>query len=104
MRRIRKITLFACTTCYTVFPSSKLAKEHSRKHPRPPKEARQRETQTGAILEAIRKGATTAADVSKKTKIPMDRVHSLLSYHRRRGNIRGFNGKLQASEKSLITA
>jgi predicted Rossmann fold nucleotide-binding protein DprA/Smf involved in DNA uptake len=98
MRRIRKIVLFTCTTCYSVFPSSKLAKEHARTHPAPPKETRQRETQTGAILDAIRDGATTAAEVSQKTKIPLERVHSLLSYHRRRGNVRGFNGKLRAAK------
>jgi|ERR1051325_4842156 hypothetical protein len=99
-RRIRKIVLFACTTCYATFPSSKEAKDHARTHPAlsPPKKARK--TQTGAILEAIRGGAKTAADVSQQTKIPQARVHSLLSYHRRRGNIRGSSGKLRLSAKA----
>lgn len=100
MRRIRKIVLFTCTTCYSVFPSSRLAKEHAKTHPAPTKQPRRRETQTGAILEAIREGATTAAEISQKTKIPLERVHSLLSYHRRRGNVRGFSGKLRVARAS----
>lgn len=97
MRRIRKITMFACTTCYNVFSTSKLAKEHSRTHPaKPAAPKRRRATQTGAILEAIRGGSKTATAIAKKTQIPLERVHSLLSYHRRRGNVKGFSGKLKA--------
>lgn len=96
MRKIRKVVLFACTTCFAVFATSRLAREHARTHPDPPKEKkRPRATQTGRILDAIRDGATTAQEVADATRIPLERVHSLLSYHRRRGNVKGFSGKLR---------
>lgn len=83
-----------------MFPSAGEAKAHyAAKHPRratPPGPRRARKTQTGAILEALRGGSHTAADVSRKTKIPLTRVHSLLSYLRRRGQVKGFKDKLKA--------
>jgi hypothetical protein len=101
MRRVRKITTYVCTSCFKMFPSSKEAKAHASTHPAPAKPTAQRRrrgpTQTGAILDAVKGGATSAAAISKKTKIPLERVHSLLSYHRRRGNIKGFSGTLKAS-------
>lgn len=101
MRRIRKIVAYACTTCFALFSSSKMAKEHARTHPAPkPSPAGApakgpRRTQTGAILEAIGKGAKTAEEIAKRTRIPLERVHSLLSYHRRKGNVKGFTGDLR---------
>lgn len=101
MRRIRKIVAYACTTCFALFSEAKMAKEHARSHPAPARVAvpgapkKRRVTQTGAILEAVGKGAKTAEEVAKKTKIPLERVHSLLSYHRRKGNVKGFSGELK---------
>lgn len=102
MRRIRKIVAYACTTCFALFSEAKMAKDHARAHPapaRPPGGAapkrRPRATQTGAILEAVGKGARTAEDIAKRTRIPLERVHSLLSYHRRKGNVKGFTGELK---------
>jgi hypothetical protein len=102
MRRIRKIITYACTRCYQLFPNAKDAKAHAATHPALPSPAgagrkRRGPTQTGRILEAIQGGATDAGAISKKTKIPLGRVHSLLSYHRRRGNVKGFSGKLKAA-------
>lgn len=99
MRRIRKVVSYACTSCFRLFPSSKDARAHaSSAHPaRATKKAspgRPRSTQTGNILKAIGSGAKTAEAISKKTSIPLERVHSLLSYHRRRGNVKGFTGEL----------
>ena len=99
MRRIRKIVAYACTTCFALFSSAKMAKEHARTHPAPRPQAAAgrgaRRTQTGAILEAIGKGAKTAEAIAKQTKLPLERVHSLLSYHRRKGNVKGFTGDLK---------
>lgn len=99
MRRVRKITAYACTTCFALFSSSKMAKEHARTHParKPSGEPRKPrgKPQTAAILEAIGKGAKTAEAVAKQTRIPLERVHSLLSYHRRKGNVKGFTGDLK---------
>ena len=101
MRRIRKVITYACTTCFKMFPNAKEAKAHAATHPAPRKAGvgrrRRGPTQTGAILDAIKGGATSAGAVSKKTKIPLERVHSLLSYHRRRGNIKGFSGTLKVA-------
>lgn len=101
MRRIRKIVTYACTYCFKMFPNAKEAKAHASTHPAPQKAATQRRrrgpTQTGAILEAVKGGATSATAVAKRTKIPLERVHSLLSYHRRRGNVKGFSGTLKAT-------
>lgn len=101
MRRVRKIVAYACTTCYALFPTAKAAKEHARTHPAPraqPSARRPRRTQTGAILDAIGKGAKTAEAISKQTRIPLERVHSLLSYHRRKGNVKGFTGDLKLAK------
>jgi hypothetical protein len=102
MRRVRKIVTYACTRCFRLFSSAKDAKTHAATHPAPPRanhagRRRRGPTQTGAILEAVRAGAKTADAISKKTKIPPERVHSLLSYHRRRGSIKGFSGNLKAA-------
>jgi hypothetical protein len=82
-------------------PQREGSEGHASTHPAPAKQATQRRrrgpTQTGAILDAIRAGATSATTVAKKTKIPIERVHSLLSYHRRRGNVKGFSGTLKAT-------
>lgn len=96
MRRIRKLTLYVCTTCLKTYNDSKQAKQCANTHPLPPKEKHQRDTQTGKVLQAVRNGAETAEAVSRKAKLPLERVHSLLSYHRRRGAIRGGSGKLKA--------
>ena len=102
MRRVRKIVAYACTTCFLLFPSAKTAKEHARTHPAPRGQAasprRPRRTQTGAILDAIGKGAKTAEAIAKQTRIPLERVHSLLSYHRRKGNVKGFTGDLKLAK------
>lgn len=103
MRRIRKIVTYACTTCFALFSSSKMAKEHAKTHPLPPRappagRKGPRKTQTGAILAAIGEGAKTAEAIAKKTRIPLERVHSLLSYHRSKGNVKGFTGDLRLSK------
>ena len=102
MRRVRKITVYVTTGDLRLFSSAKEAKAHAATLPAParaPAAGRRRRgpTQTGAILDAVKSGATTAAGISKKTKIPLERVHSLLSYHRRRGNVKGFSGTLKAT-------
>jgi hypothetical protein len=98
MRQVRKVISYACTACFLLFPTSGEAKAHySAKHPRrslAPR-PRPRRTQTGAILEALREGARSAADIQERTRIPLGRVHSLLSYLRRRGQVRGFKDKLR---------
>ena len=101
MRRVRKIVAYACTTCFRLYSSAKEAKEHARTHPAPRAQAearRPRRTQTGAILDAIGKGAKTAEAIAKRTRIPLERVHSLLSYHRRKGNVTGFTGDLKLAK------
>lgn len=97
MRRIRKIVAYACTTCFALFSDARQAREHARAHPvrRAEAASRPRKTQTAAILDAIGKGARTAEAVAKQTKIPLERVHSLLSYHRRKGNVKGYTGDLK---------
>ncbi|GEM_PF-2865290 len=98
MRRVRKVISYACTACFALFPSSRDARAHSMaKHPHRPVRARKpaRSTQTGAILEAMRAGARSAADIQRRTRIPLGRVHSLLSYLRRRGQVKGFKDNLR---------
>ena len=103
MRRVRKITVYVTTGDLRLFSSAKEAKAHAATLPAParaPAAGRRRRrgpTQTGAILDAVKGGAKSAAAISKKTKIPLERVHSLLSYHRRRGNVKGFSGSLKAT-------
>ena len=101
MRKIRKVVSYACTTCVQLFPLASLAREHAKKAhpPTQRKEAtyRGRPTQAGQVLEAVRGGAVTAEAVSKKTKVPLARVHALLSYHRRKGNLRGYTGHLKVA-------
>lgn len=103
MRKVRKVVSYVCTTCYSLFPSSAPAREHVKKaHPpgKPkPSTYRGRPTQAGQVLEAVRGGAVTAEGVSQKTRIPLGRVHALLSYHRRKGNVRGYTGHLKAAKK-----
>lgn len=98
MRRIRKVVSYACTACFLMFPTAREAKTHyGAKHPRVVKPAaRPRKTQTGAILDALRAGARSAAEIQDRTRIPLTRVHSLLSYLRRRGQVRGFKDNLRA--------
>lgn len=100
MRRIRKVISYACTACFVLFPTATEAKSHyATKHPLRAQPARRRSgaTQTGAILAALKDGARSAADIQSKTKIPLSRVHSLLSYLRRRGQVKGFKDKLRAA-------
>lgn len=52
-------------------------------------------TQTGAILDAIKHGAHSATQVHLKTNIPLSRVHSLLSYLRRKRKVKGFKNKIR---------
>jgi hypothetical protein len=99
VRKVRRVVSYACTRCFRLFPTSASARQHhDATHPAAREKARpgrKRSTQTGRILEAIGGGARTAEAVAKKTRIPLTRVHSLLSYHRRKGNIRGFTGDLR---------
>jgi len=101
MRRIRKVVTYACTACFLMFPTATEAKAHyAVKHPasrRIPRR-RPRKTQTGAILNALREGARSASEIEKRTRIPLTRIHSLLSYLRRRGQVRGFKDRLRAAD------
>lgn len=101
MRRIRRVTAYACTTCFRLFPDARGAKTHAATHPVPPPPSRRsgprRPKQTDRILEAVRSGAKTARAIEAKTRIPLTRIHSLLAYHRKRGNISGFTGSLKAT-------
>jgi hypothetical protein len=104
MRRVRRVTAYACTACFKIFPTSRMAKEHAKEHPAPKPvragAAPRRVKQTDLVLQAVAARAKTAEAIHKKTKIPLDRVHSLLSYHRRRGNIVGYTGSLQVGPKA----
>src|SRR5690348_2535120 len=98
MRRVRKVVTYVCTTCFRFFSSSKEAKTHAAGHPAPPRTprvaatGRRGRTQTGAVLDAIKGGAKTAEAIARRTKLSLGRVHTILSYHRRRGNVKGFTG------------
>jgi len=99
-RRIRKVTSYVCTGCYRTFPTSKDAKTHAASaHPPkaegPKGKPGRRPKQTTAIIEAIKGGAHSAADIQAKTKIPLGRIHSLLSYLRRKGVVKGFKDKIK---------
>ena len=103
MRRVRRVVAYACTKCFALHPSKKEAAAHydARHGSTKVKPARKkRVTQTGAILEAVRNGATTAEAIAKATRIPLARVHSLLSYHRRRGNVQGYTGALKVAKSA----
>lgn len=100
MRQIRKVVSYACTQCFALFPTAADARaHHGAKHPDRARAAtrRARPTQTGAILVALRGGARSAAEIERRTRIPLARVHSLLSYLRRRGQVKGFKDKLKAA-------
>lgn len=102
MRAIRKVTAYVCTHCITVFPSAREARAHvTQKHPAQklvPGRPRTRRGPTSAdrILTAIKQGAKSAEQIERKTKIPLKRVHSFLTYLRQQGRISGFSGELRA--------
>ncbi len=99
MRPVRKVTAFVCTTCYQLFASRASAHEHADRHPRQDEATAARRkgpSQTSQVLAAIRGGARDARAIQRQTRLPLARVHTLLSYHRRRGNVRGYNGDLRA--------
>jgi len=102
MRRLRRVVSFVCTTCFKSFPDKASGMKHAESHGgKKPRLSRRgfrrgrRVKQTALVLGAIRSGAKTAAAISKKTGIPNARVHTLLSYHRRKGNITGYTGRLR---------
>jgi predicted Rossmann fold nucleotide-binding protein DprA/Smf involved in DNA uptake len=98
-----------CTTCYSMFPSAKEARAHVETHPAPPRASaarrgrgragpgRPRTPQTTRILNAVKAGAKSAKDVHAQTRIPLDRVHALLSYLRRKGHVKGFKDQLKTT-------
>ncbi len=97
MRSVRKVTDYICTHCFHSFPDGVAARKHVKeahanlKGPaKGPRRARRGPTQTGRVFTAIQGGAKTAKDVAKKTRIPLPRVHSLLTYLRKRGQIAGY--------------
>jgi len=102
MRAVRKTTSYVCTRCFTIFPTGKDAREHVKaSHKGPEKHARRRgPTTVNRILEAIRNGARTAKDVQKKTSLPLNRVHSFLTYLRKRGRIKGDSSNLRVTKKA----
>lgn len=103
MRSVRKVTHYLCTHCFHSFPDGVTARKHvkdahgsAKGTSKTPKRARRGPTQTGRVHAAIQGGAKTAKDVSKKTRIPLPRVHSLLTYLRKRGKITGYADDLRA--------
>lgn len=103
MRNVRKITTYLCTRCFHMFPDGQLARKHVRESHAGkeaaapgPRRVRRGPTQTGRVYDAIKGGARTAKDVTRKTKIPLPRVHSLLTYLRNRGKVTGFAKDLRA--------
>lgn len=106
LRRVRKITSYLCTTCYAMFPNAKDARAHVQTHPAPARTAparrnrrpgRPRTPQTMRILNAIKGGAKSAKTIHDETRIPLERVHALLSYLRRKGHVKGFKDQLKAT-------
>ncbi|MHB8604379.1 MAG: hypothetical protein ACYDCK_03905 [Thermoplasmatota archaeon] len=103
MRNIRKVTTYLCTRCFRTFPDGARARAHLKEvHAREatragakPKEGR-RITQTGRVLSAIEGGAKTAKEVGRRTRLPLPRVHSLLTYLRKRGKVSGYAKDLRA--------
>jgi predicted Rossmann fold nucleotide-binding protein DprA/Smf involved in DNA uptake len=104
---VRKVTSYLCTTCYSMFPSAKEARAHVETHPAPKRApaprgrargpGRPRTPQTTRILNAIKGGAKSAKEIQQQTRIPLDRVHALLSYLRRKGHVKGFKDQLKAA-------
>lgn len=105
MRAIRKVTSYICTTCYQVFPTSDDARAHYRKaHGAPDRSARRTtrrrgETSAGRVLKAIEDGASSAKEIQKRTKLPLKRVHSFLTYLRKQGRIEGYRDDLRVAAK-----
>jgi predicted Rossmann fold nucleotide-binding protein DprA/Smf involved in DNA uptake len=107
LRRVRKVTSYLCTACYKTFPTSQEAREHAQTHPAAPKAAqrrgrargpgRPRTPQTTRILNAVKAGAHSAKEIQQQTRIPIERVHALLSYLRRKGKVKGFKDQLKAT-------
>ncbi|MFA5862992.1 MAG: hypothetical protein WDA16_14975 [Candidatus Thermoplasmatota archaeon] len=105
LRRVRKVTSYLCTTCYAMFPNAKEARVHADKHPAPERvtprgkargPGRPRTPQTTRILNSVKGGSKSAKAVAEQTRIPLERVHALLSYLRRKGRVKGFKDQLRA--------
>lgn len=102
MRAIRKTTSYVCTRCFTIFPSGKDARAHVKAaHPAGAEKPTRRRgpTTVNRIVQAIEGGATTAKDVQKKTGLPLNRVHSFLTYLRKRGRVKGDASSLRVTKK-----
>lgn len=107
MRSVRKVTVYICTHNMKAYPDAESAKkaaqeymEKNKKKQKSARKGRRGQTQTGRVLKAIQNGATTAKEVSRRTRIPLPRVHSLLTYLRKRGRIEGYANDLSAVEKT----
>lgn len=103
MRAVRKVTIYLCTYDMKAYPDAasarRAAQEHAaanKKRAASPRRGRRGPTQTGRVLQAIKSGSRTAKDVSKRTRIPLPRVHSLLTYLRKRGLVTGYATDLRA--------
>lgn len=107
LRRIRKVTSYLCTACYAMFPNAKDARAHAEKHPAVKRTVaprgkargpgRPRTPQTTRILNSVKGGSKSAKAVAEQTRIPLERVHALLSYLRRKGRVKGFKDQLKAA-------
>ena len=103
MRTLRKVTSYICTHCFHAFPDGVTARRHvkeqhanARRATGAPGKPRRGPTQTGRVHAAIQGGSRTAKDVARKTRIPLPRVHSLLTYLRKRGKVVGYATDLRA--------
>ncbi len=53
-------------------------------------------TQTQRVLNAVKRGAQDAKEISRRARVPLAHVHPLLNRLRERGQVTGFTGSLRA--------
>jgi predicted methyltransferase len=96
-RRVRKVTLYVCTSDGSIHITRAAAKTRSIElDARAPKRgARKRGASwVGAVLRAIDGGAKDARTIRDKTDVPPRLVHPTLSNLRKRGLVKGSAGSL----------
>ncbi len=101
MRAVRKVTTYICTECFHAFPSKAVANRHvadvhkgGGRPDAPTRRKRRGVPQVQKIANAIAGGASSAKEIERRTRIPLTRVHSLLTYLRKRGRITGYGDEL----------
>lgn len=97
-RRVRKVTLYVCTTDGSIHPTRAAARARAMEleaSERPRKASRKEGVSwVMSVMRAIESGAKDARSIREKTSVPPRLVHPTLSNLRKRGLVKGGAGTL----------